>query len=316
MFYLRHPLSEMKQYTFLSLSVLGAVSIYATVAAAPAFAAPPSGCAVVSRASGQETAQGVTYQNLVLRTPDGGTTFKAGHLTLHGSGETPEAAHDLADAASLLLMSAMTGHHNAACTDWLNTQGKRVLAGLQAGKSYDLTWQNATLTHGAAQVSVNTARYQMQGGSATASASLGMDGVSFHNVANQDLLPTAAHATFSLPAAEVPALMSAIGGRSTSAPAVHATISSFDATQGDASLHGNGVATLTGNVNNTSASGHLEITNLETLIDKARTAKQMKLAAGMVVARLVSHKHGEQNTWDTKWESGVLTVNGFPIPLK
>ncbi|MBS0964916.1 hypothetical protein JK165_02195 [Acetobacter okinawensis] len=308
----------MKQNSPFSLHLLGVVSLCAIAPAETALAAPPAGCATVHASSEEDTPKGLIYHDLSVSAPSGITSLHVKKLVFAGRASSAQATQDLAQAASLLLVSTMTGQHNAACTQWLTEQGKQVVAGLQSGAAYDLTWNSATIEHGAAHVNVATARYQMQGtaGPHTSSASLSMSGLSFHNVANQQLLPSAAQAAFSLPTAEIPALISAVGGRSTAAPAVHATISNFEASEGTVRLQGHGQATLTGDVAATSASGHLEITNLEELIEKARTARQMKLAAGLVLGRLVSHRSGEQNTWDTTWTGGVLTVNGFPLPIK
>lgn len=308
----------MKQNSPFSLFLLGVVSLYAATHAENANAAPPSNCATISATSEETTAKGLIYHDLAVSSPNGVTSLHVKKLVFSGFAPNADATQDLAQAASLLLVSAMTGQHNAACTQWLKAQGQLVVTGLQSGKAYDLTWNNATVVHGSAHVSVTTAHYQMQGSSTaqTSAATLNMSGLTFQNVANQQLLPSNARAAFSLPTAELPALMSAIGGQSEAAPAVHATISNFEASEGHARLQGHGQATLTGNVAATSASGHLEITNLEELIEKARAAHQMKLAAGLVLGRLVSHHSGEQNTWDTTWEGGVLTVNGFPLPIK
>ncbi|MBO1324096.1 hypothetical protein K2X14_02855 [Acetobacter sp. TBRC 12305] len=309
----------MKHNSFLYFLVRGVVSLGAIAGAgSSALAAAPSGCALIRHAAMQDTPQGVTYDGFSISTPDGGTRLNAAHYVFRGQGASADSLHDQAEAAALLLVSAMSGLHNGACSNWLAAQGRQVAATLKAGKGYDLTWQNATVVHGTAQVGLGSVRYQMQPATPQqiSSVSLSMNGVSFHNVANQGLLPSAARAVFSLPANELPALMDAIGGRSTASPAVHATISSLEASQGAIRLQGHGQATLTGNVGNTSASGHLEIANLESLIEKARSEKQIKLAAALVVARLVSHRSGEQNTWDTTWEGGVLTVNGFPLPLR
>ncbi|MFT8417877.1 MAG: hypothetical protein ABF636_03460 [Acetobacter sp.] len=308
----------MKQNSPFSLHLLGVVSLCAIAPAETALAAPPSGCATVRASSEEDTPKGLIYHDLIVSAPTGTTSLHVKKLVFTGQASSPQAMQDLAQAASLLLVSAMTGQHNGACTQWLAEQGRQVATSLQSGGTYDLTWNTATIEHGAAHVNVATARYQMQGAATarTSAASLSMTGLSFHNVANQQLLPSTARAAFSLPTAEIPALVSAIGGQSKSAPAVHATITNFEAAEGTVRLQGHGQATLTGDVAATSASGHLEITNLEELIEKARAARQMKLAAGLVLGRLVSHRSGEQNTWDTTWEGGVLTVNGFPLPIK
>ncbi|OUI91737.1 hypothetical protein HK19_03945 [Acetobacter persici] len=278
-------------------------------------AAPPATCAVITHGATQDSAHGVTYENVVVHAPDGSGGLTASKMTLTGG--TAEAAHDQADAASLLLMSAITGRHNTACSDWLAQQGKIAAATLKAGGGYDITWTNAVLTHGSSRVNSSKAHFKVDGSTSahTSAATLALSGMSFQGISNEALLPSSASAAFSLPASELPALMAAIGGRASAAPAVHVTISSFDAVRDTVHLKGNGTATLTGDVNATTASGHLEISNLEALIEKARDARQMKLAAGLVLARLVSHAQNDVNVWNTVWQGGVLTVNGFPLPL-
>ncbi|OUI95659.1 hypothetical protein HK13_02200 [Acetobacter indonesiensis] len=312
----------MKAHTIPPLASLTLVSIgvscFSVLFAGQAQAAPPASCAIITHGGTQSSGHGVSYDSTTVRTPDGGTTLtvKQMHYVAPSGDET--SVQNQADAASLLLVSAMTGHHNAACSDWLQTQGEAVAKGLKAGGTYDLTWSGATIARGTAHVGIGSAHLKLEGSSSahTSAATLALTGLSFRNVANQDLLPSAAHTAFSLPSSELPALMAAIGGKAEQAPAVHVTISNFDAERDSVHLKGNGTATLTGNVNATSASGHLEITELESLIEKARAAKQMKLAAGLVLARLVSHAQGSANVWNTSWQGGVLTVNGFPLPLK
>ncbi|MBO1327374.1 hypothetical protein J2D75_02635 [Acetobacter suratthaniensis] len=281
-----------------------------------AHAAPPPECVTLTHGATHETPQGVTYDAVQLHTPDGQSTLSARHLTLNGKPADSAATDDLASAASLLVLAAMTNTHTSGCSAWLSQQGQTAENALRAGKTLDLTWQGAAITHRTAKVALGSLRFQIQGGTSLASAALALSGISYHNVANQSLLPSNAQAHFTLPARELAGLMDAIGGRSTASPAVHTTLSAFTATQGDIRMEGHGSATLTGNVNTTSALGHLEITNLPELIQHAREEQQMKLAAGLALARLVSHREGERNTWDTTWESGVLTVNGFPLPLK
>lgn len=284
-----------------------------------AHAAPPAACAHISHDSVQDSAQGASYTGLVVSTGDGRSTLHAAHMQFAApAGSSPDSVHAMAEAASLLLLSSVTGQHNAACSSWLSEQGTAAQAILASGKSLGMSWKSASIVVGAAQVSVGTAQLQLQGrtGTGRSAATLNLGGLHYHNVANQGLLPTQAHAAFSVPVNELPALLAAIGGRSTAAPAVHVDIAELRAAQKDSVLSGHGQATLTGDVSATSASGHLEISNLEGLISTARAEGQIKLATALVLARLVSHRSGNANTWDTSWSSGVLTVNGFPLPIK
>ncbi len=306
----------MKHASLFSRFFLGVVSACATTTGQIALAAPPQACVTLTHGATHDTPQGVTYDSVQLRTPDGQSTLTARHLTLNGKPADPAATDDLAAAASLLVLAAMTNTHTRSCSAWLAQQGQIAETALQAGKMLDLTWQSTTITHRTAKVTLGTLHFQIQGGTPLASVTLAISGIGYHNVADQSLLPSDAQARFSLPTRELAGLMDAIGGRSTASPAVHTTLSAFTATQGDIRLEGHGSATLTGDVNTTSALGHLEVSNLPELIQHAREEQQMKLAAGLALARLVSHREGDRNTWDTTWESGVLTVNGFPLPLK
>lgn len=313
---LRHLYPQMKTQTLLCSASLALVSV---AFLRPALAAPPASCALISHGGVHATDQSVTLDTTTLRTPDGSASLSIKQMQYTASTASSAAAlQDQADAASLLLLSAMTGHHNAACSVWLQQQGQSVANGLKNGGTYTLAWNTAAIQRGTAHVGLTKATLKLEGNTSahTSAATLAMAGLSFRNVANQELLPSSAQAAFSLPASELPALMAAVGGKAEQAPAVHVTISNFAAQHGTVSLQGNGSATLTGDVNATSAAGHLEITNLETLIETARNAKQMKLAAGLVLARLVSNKQNDANTWNTTWSGGVLTVNGFPLPIK
>lgn len=316
---IRHLYGEMKHHTIPSSAGLLLVGLGFCASVVPlraAQAAPPASCAVITHGATHDSAQGVTFENVTIRTPDGGNGLNAGKVTFTGA--SGEAGHDQSDAASLLLFSAITGQHTAACSAWLEQQGQTAAKALKAGGTYTIGWNSLALTKGATRITASSAHFKVEGSTSahTSAATLALAGLTYHEISSEALLPSSAEAAFSLPASELPALMAAIGGKSATAPSVHVTISSFDAARDTVHLKGNGTATLTGNVAATSASGHLEVSNLSALIDKARTAKQMKLAAGLVLARLVSHSQNDANVWNATWEGGVLTVNGFPLPLK
>ena len=95
---------------------------------------------------------------------------------------------------------------------------------------------------------------------------------------------------------------------------IHIHITDLNASRGDIALHGYGQATFTGDMRSSTASGHLEISHLDTLIALTRAERQMNLMAALVLARLVSHHTDTANTWNTAWKNDVLTVNGFPLP--
>jgi hypothetical protein len=56
----------------------------------------------------------------------------------------------------------------------------------------------------------------------------------------------------------------------------------------------------------------MEITNLNNLVFLAREEHQTKLATGLMIASLVSHKNNGIQSWDVAWKSGILTVNHLP----
>ena len=294
---------------------------FVSVAFSPrTFAAPPASCAIVNHGGKQVTDKNITYTSSTISTPDHKTSLSIGEMsyTISAAASATDL-QDQADAASLLLVSAMVGHHNAACSAWLKKQGQAIATGLEAGQSYNLTWSNASISHQKTGISLSSAALSLSGktGEGNAAASLAMQGLAYKNIANQDLLPESAHAAFSLPSSELPGLMAAIGGKTKEAPAVHVTISDLSAQNSDITLGGHGSAVLTGNVDATSAEGHLEIQNIESLIQKVRAIGQLKLAAALVMARFVSHRESDGgNAWNATWSGGILTVNGIPLPIK
>ena len=134
------------------------------------------------------------------------------------------------------------------------------------------------------------------------------------NSTNPRFFPSQAHVTFSLPASELPTFLSTLGKTTQMAPAIHLHVTDLNATRGNIALHGYGQATFTDDMHSSTASGHLEISHLDTLIALTRAKRQMNLMAALVLARLVSHHTDTTNTWNTAWKNDVLTVNGFPLP--
>ncbi|NHO32988.1 hypothetical protein GOB85_11070 [Acetobacter sp. LMG 1636] len=278
--------------------------------AAPA----PAACARIAH-SDQSSAQGQTVlEHITVTAGSGGGVLKATRQTFAGA--APDASLDLADAASVLLLAAFTGYHNAACSAWLETEGKAAQAALASGHSLDMSWSGASIQHKSLHIGIDTAHLALKNGSPDANATLSFSGVTVSGVTAPTLMPSSANASFTLPQSELASLMAATAGKATSLPAVHVTIHSLTARRDTIELSGNGHATLTGETGSTSAGGHLEIHDISALIDHARQENQMKVAAALIIARMVSHSTSDGNAWDTTWAGGVLTVNGVPLPLK
>ncbi|NHN83703.1 hypothetical protein GOB93_03485 [Acetobacter musti] len=278
-------------------------------------AAPvPAECARVTHGNAGSATGEIILDRVTVTSGSGGDVLMATRQTFSGAGA--ESGQELADAASVLLLAAFTGHHNAACSGWLEAEGRAAEKALAGSHNLDMSWSGADIRHGKLHVSVGTAHLALKNSGADANAALSFDGVSVSGMTAQSLMPSTASASFSLPSDELASLMAATAGKSASLPAVHATIHSLTAQRDTIVLSGNGRATLTGETGSTSAGGHLEVRDISALIDRARQDNQMKLAAALILARMVSHKITDGNAWDTTWEGGILTVNGVPLPLK
>ena len=298
---LSQPKSLKAGFFALCLTLCTATSLHA--------ASVPATCATI-RHGGNGSG---SLDNIVVTFPGNAGTLTATHQTVTGGGDS---ATDLADASSVLLLAALTGHHNAACSKWLEDQGDAAQSQITAGHALGVSWNGVSTRHATTRVSFDSAKLSISKDGANAAASLAFSGVTTSGIEAPSLMPSSAQANFSLPASELANLMAATAGKVASLPAVHVTIRSLTAHRDTVTLSGNGRATLTGEHDSASASGHLEITDISTLIDKARQDSQMKVAAALIMARLVSHKNGNANTWDTTWQGGVLTVNGVPLPLQ
>ncbi|MDG6093756.1 hypothetical protein LOC54_01285 [Acetobacter sp. AN02] len=296
-------------------SVLAVPVLSAPVLAGSALAAPVPGSCAVIRHDETRSAGTVVQKNVTVSLP-AGPSLKASSLKVTGAKDA-QSASELADAASVLFLTAMSNHHVAACTDWLKAQGAATEAALEAGARPSFSWSALSVANGRLTIQAQSAAFSVsQADGGNAGAALSLNGLNIQGTTIPDLLPEQAQASFSMPVKELSSLMQAVGGRPSGEPVAHVNIDSFSASRGDVSLSGNGSALLTGSQDTAQASGHLEVAGLNTLISAAQSDSQTKLAAGMVVAKLVSHKSNGRNTWDASWKSGVLTVNGVPVPLR
>lgn len=287
----------------------------------------PTTCAHIRYTKANETEKGVSYSNFTLtinsknaqnKTP---YVLHAAHMQLTTQPKTSlsnpqEVFHNMAEAASVLLVLSLTEKHKAACSHWLEQQGQQAWRLLTEGKSIALSWNTAAISLGKTQLGIKSAQLTLRGSThnGRSEANLALNGLDYHHIAYEDIFPSQVHTRFSIPASELPALLNAIGNTTETTPVIHVDITDLNASREDILLDGQGHATFTGDMSSSTASGHLEISHLEKLIALARSEGQMNIMAALVLARLVSHHTNTANTWNTVWENGVLTINGFPLP--
>ena len=289
----------------------------------------PQTCAHIRYTKVNITEKGVSYHNLTLTIPSDSFSQQQTPYRLHAAqmqltaqpfSSLPQPKNifnNMAEAASVALVLSLTGHHNAACAHWLEKQGQQAWRFLIEGKNMAFSWNAATISLGKVALGLKSAQLILQGSThdKRSEASLAFNGLDYHNIAYEAFFPSQAHVTFSIPASELPTFLSTLGTTTAKADqAIHIHVTDLNASRGDIALHGYGQATFTGDMHSSTASGHLEISHLDTLIALTRAERQMNLMAALVLARLVSHHTDTANTWNTAWENGVLTINGFPLP--
>lgn len=283
-----------------------------------AFAAPPSDCVILKYGSVHKTPAGITYNDYLISSLDGQTRLHSAQFTFSSGVADFNVSQNLAQAASLLMLSTITSRHDTACTAWLLSQGKEVLTALSNHHENKGVWQNSIIENGDIHIGMGTFAYRMQPFSPqqTSRVTAYARRLTYQNVAYQEIFPSYAQIIFDLPAYELPALMSSTGGQDQELPAVHASIKQILATRDSVKFEAAGQATITGNLALSYVKGDVGITNMEALIEKTRKAEQMRLTAALVLSRFVSHRGNNKNSWKVTWEGGVLTVNGFPVPMK
>lgn len=302
-----------------------AIVLGGTMAILPsAMAAPlPGDCAVAgadSPAGGGGTATAHGYR---LRFSGGmePPSLHAATVSVKGSGGTATPGRDILDAASVVLLGALTNHHVPGCTPGYFTDTvSPVLRGLGADGSYDLTWSHPTIANGLTRMSFRTIHLHLAGAGTDMpvvasleiqdAATTGQGGLS-------SLLPQQARSVFSIPARSLGPLLAAVSGRPTQGVAVPVTIRSLTAQRSDMRLDGSGSAVLTGNPDAASATGHMSMRNLPDLIAAVRAMGQTRVATALILANLVGHHADADDTsWDVAWQGGILTVNRIPLPLR
>ncbi|MCE2563837.1 hypothetical protein [Komagataeibacter sp. FNDCF1] len=285
----------------------------------------PATCAHVEVASSQPhgtgTLAGHGYDLSLAGNAD--RTFHAADIAATGTGLDPQALRDMEDVASLVLLATLTGHHSEGCArDYFTSAATPIMAGLRAGHSYDLTWQGGVLTSGETKLSFRRAHLHLagaQGDSTPATLTLDTQGIGItgtHNTLLASALPQQATANASVPGSALVPLAIAITGHPTQGVMVPLHVASLNAQRGAMQITGNGDANLTGNTDASSATGHIQVQNLDAVIDTLRNAGQTRASAALVLAKLFGHKAASGGTsWDVSWEGGVMTVNHIPLPI-
>ncbi|WP_130730936.1 hypothetical protein [Komagataeibacter xylinus] len=287
----------------------------------------PDTCASAQLASssqphGNNTLAGHNY-DLALA-GDVHQTFHAGDITASGTGLGAQALRDMEDVASLVLLATLTGHHSQGCAqDYFVSAATPIMDGLRTGRSYDLIWQDGLLSSGETKLSFHRAHLHLAGAKGdTAPATLTLDtqglGIAgSHNTLLVNALPQQATANASVPSASLVPLAAAITGHPSETVMVPLHVSSLTAQRGAMQITGNGDASLTGNTDASSANGHIQVQNLDAVIETLRNAGQTRASAALVLAKLFGHKSASGGTgWDVSWAGGVMTVNHIPLPIR
>ncbi|WP_240906355.1 hypothetical protein [Komagataeibacter xylinus] len=303
-------------------TVLAALSCMGTAQAT----ALPDTCASARLASsqphGSNTLAGHNYDLALAGNVH--QTFHAGDIAASGTGLEPQALRDMEDVASLVLLATLTGHHSQGCAqDYFVSAATPIMDGLRAGRSYDLIWQDGLLSSGETKLSFHRAHLHLagaRGDTAPATLTLDTQGLGItgsHNTLLVNALPQQATANASVPSASLVPLAAAITGHPTETVMVPLHVSSLTAQRGTMQITGNGDASLTGNTDASSANGHIQVQNLDAVIETLRNAGQTRASAALVLAKLFGHKSASGGTgWDVSWEGGVMTVNHIPLPIR
>ncbi|POF64272.1 hypothetical protein CFR73_02795 [Novacetimonas maltaceti] len=307
--------------------LLGASApVFALPAASGAWAtALPEDCAVATATSSQPHGTDSIVSrgyDLRLAGEHAHQELHAGDITATGSGMNAAELHDLEDAASLVMVATLTGHHSDHCPNSYFLQVVApVLDGVQSGKSYDLVWDNADMSTGTVHLFFRRAHLRLTGGrtpDAPAVMTLETQGVNINGSKNHLLeatMPQQASASASMPASDIVPLAAAIVGHPSESVAVPVELTSVRAVRDTMQISGNGKATLTGNADASAGEGHIAVQHLDDIIATLRDSGQTKASAALVLAKLFGHRSSTGTSWDVNWDAGVLTVNHIPLPI-
>lgn len=281
----------------------------------------------------------ITTQKTVDNTP---SHYSASALSLHLNNTNPQAANVTADkvetvltgqklpegaslrdmslAASLALLSGVTGQHSMGCSEeYFISVFEPLIEHLNQGGKISIVWKNFKASYNNQTTHFATAKIELSGtqGGKTYQGVLSTSGV-YVTPQSQTaaLMPQDATLDFSLPAKDLPALMTSLSGRLSDKAVVPVTISKLEADKSQIHLHGDGTVTLTSKSSHILGKGHLAISNYDDLIALLQQKGLRKASTVAILARLVAHHSDKTHSWDIDWEDGVLTVNHVPLPIQ
>jgi hypothetical protein len=280
----------------------------------------PGGCAVAHAAGLREGAgahgAGFDADRLEVVLPGlPGAALHAAHLHASGQGAvlTSAVLEQAATAAASGLLAAVSGHRDGGCPDPVLHDAAAPLAhALVRGGRAEFTWTGVSIRSGSTRLGARRLSLRLEGDGSAAHLTTVLEGAVSNDPA-AGLLPEALAVRASLPADQLPALLSATGGHG--AP-VDVTIEQADARRGATTLSGQGHAVVAATPEASSGQGHLTAHGFDTLLDAATASGLARLRTGLFLAKLVAHRQGDQADWDLAWQQGTLTVNNVPLPLR
>ncbi|ACI49911.1 conserved hypothetical protein [Gluconacetobacter diazotrophicus PA1 5] len=302
---------------------LSAVLAGLLAAAGPAGATPlPETCAQARTGGLSVSGNVAAARDYVLRFSPGGEapSLHARMVTVKGGDAAGTDARDILNAASLVLLGALTNHHGAGCpSEYFASSVGPLLNGLKAGQGYDVAWTAPVVNNGGARLSFAALHLHLGGAELGGPVVVALDvrdAQASGNTVLASLLPQQARSNFSIPAQSLGPLLAATAGHPARSVLVPVTITTLMAQHGDLRLNGRGTAMLTGNADANSAAGHLSLSNLPELIATLRAAGQARATTALILANLVGRHADADTSWDVEWQGGVLTINQIPLPLR
>ncbi len=296
---------------------LGA-ALFLALSSPAALAGPldlPGGCAV-AHAALHGGGGGFEADGLEVALPgQPGAALHAAHLSaaLQGASLPPGGLQQASTAAAAGLVVAISGHRAGACPDdALRAATEPLARAIGHGGHASLTWTGLSVRADGKRFGARRLSLKLDGSGPAARLSVSLDGAVSNDPA-AGLLPEAIAARASLPASEIPALLSATGGHG--AP-VDVTIEHVEARRGETSLDGHGQVRVAADPSQSSGDGHLTAHGYDALLDAAGASGLQKLRTALFLAKLVAHRQGDQADWDLSWQQGTLMVNNVPLPLR
>ncbi len=244
-----------------------------------------------------------------------GAALHAAHLSaaLQGASLPAGALQQASTAAAAGLVAAIAGHRDGACQDGALRDATAPLArAIGHGGHASFTWTGVSVRAQGRRFGARRLAIRLDGAGEAARLTLSVDQAVSNDPA-AGLLPEAIVARASLPASQIPALLSATGGHG--AP-VDVTIEHAEARRGETSLDGQGQIRVAATPSQSEGAGHLTAHGYDALLDAAGSPGLERLRTALFLAKLVAHRQGDQADWDLSWSQGTLMVNNVPLPLR